>query len=119
MNDINVAITSARQKRGISQSQLARTAGISQPALSAIESGDANPSAATVILLARAMNCTISELYGESEQSGPPALTDYEEQLLTQARQLNADGRRKLAEYARDLSENERYTKERSAKTAI
>ena len=54
----------ARQARGFSQQQLARMAGVSRQAVSAVESGLSDPSLRVALALARALGLTVEEMFG-------------------------------------------------------
>ncbi len=54
----------ARQARGYSQQQLARMAGVSRQAVSAVESGQSDPSLRVALALAQALGMTVEELFG-------------------------------------------------------
>ena len=54
----------ARQARGFSQQQLAAMAGVSRQAVSAVESGQSDPSLRAALGLARALGVTVEELFG-------------------------------------------------------
>ena len=60
----------ARQARGFSQQQLAAMAGVSRQAVSAVESGQSDPSLRAALGLARALGMTVEEVFGSS--SPPP-----------------------------------------------
>lgn len=53
-----------RRSRGLSQEQLARLAGITQPVVSRIETGDRKPSLDTALRLAAVFGLTVEELFG-------------------------------------------------------
>jgi putative molybdopterin biosynthesis protein len=57
-------LRSARQARGFSQYQLARMAGVSRQAVSAVEAGLSDPSLRVALTLARALGMTVEELFG-------------------------------------------------------
>jgi putative molybdopterin biosynthesis protein len=59
-----VRLRLARQARGFSQQQLAGMAGVSQQAVSAVESGLSDPSLAVALALARALGITVEEMFG-------------------------------------------------------
>lgn len=69
--DIGANIRALRKKRQLTQKQLASRAGISQSALSDIESQVSNkrPSSTTIQLLATALGCTVAELMGETVET--------------------------------------------------
>ncbi len=60
----------ARQARGFSQQQLAGMAGVSRQAVSAVESGQSDPSLRVALALARALGMTVEELF-EAEGTIP------------------------------------------------
>jgi putative molybdopterin biosynthesis protein len=60
----------ARQARGLSQQQLAGMASVSRQAVSAVESGNCDPSLRVALALARALGMTVEELFGPGD---PPA----------------------------------------------
>jgi putative molybdopterin biosynthesis protein len=60
-------VTSARIARGLTQTELARRAGISRQALGAIESGAYHPGVAIAIRLARELGVSVEELFGEGD----------------------------------------------------
>ncbi len=55
----------ARQARGYSQLQLAGMAGVSRQAVSAVESGQSDPSLRVALALAQALGMTVDELFGD------------------------------------------------------
>jgi len=57
-------LRSARQARGFSQYQLARMAGVSRQAVSALEAGLSDPSLRVALTLGRALGLTVEELFG-------------------------------------------------------
>jgi len=63
----------ARQARGFSQQQLAGMAGVSRQAVSAVESGQSDPSLRVALALAQALGMTVDELFGG--QAAVPAVT--------------------------------------------
>jgi putative molybdopterin biosynthesis protein len=54
----------ARQARGFSQQQLAGMAGVSRQAVSAVESGQSDPSLRVALALAQALGMTVDQLFG-------------------------------------------------------
>jgi molybdopterin molybdotransferase/putative molybdopterin biosynthesis protein len=61
------ALANARIARNLTQSELARRAGISRQALGAIESGAYHPGVAIAIRLARELGMSVESLFGEIE----------------------------------------------------
>jgi len=62
------AIRELRQKRGVTQETLAADSGITGRTLSAIETGNANPTWATVGDIAAALGVSVSELAKATER---------------------------------------------------
>lgn len=62
-----VKIKERREAMGISQKELAADAGITQPAMSMIESGDRTPSVEVLIKIAIRLDCLIDELIDRSD----------------------------------------------------
>lgn len=60
--NVGKQIRTIRESKGISQSELAKNAGISQPALCQIERGTKNPSLQIGGEIARLLECTVEEL---------------------------------------------------------
>ncbi len=57
-----------RQRLGLSQEELSRICSIPRTTLSAIERGKAVPSVEYAIRLAKALNCTVEELFGQEDE---------------------------------------------------
>jgi putative molybdopterin biosynthesis protein len=69
-----VRLRLARQARGFSQQQLARMAGVSRQAVSAVEAGQSDPSLRVALALAQALGLTVEDLFGGEEMvSAVPA----------------------------------------------
>jgi len=63
--DIPARVTELRQKKGVTVTELARRAGVSQPYLRQIELGiKRNPSAAVLQRLAKALGVTVADIMG-------------------------------------------------------
>ena len=65
----------ARLARGFSQQQLAGMAGVSRQAVSAVESGQSDPSLRVALALAQALGMTVEELFGPDETIPPVTVT--------------------------------------------
>jgi molybdate-binding protein/DNA-binding XRE family transcriptional regulator len=61
-----------RVRRGWSQAELARRAGISRAAISAIEIDRLTPSVTAALALATCLGCTVEELFGNSRPAAAP-----------------------------------------------
>ena len=94
----------ARLKAKLSQKELANISGVSQQAISVIEKGERSPSEATMILLAYALGCTITDLMAPQPKEKPaPAsgseLTPEGIRIAEKIDRLSADSRRELEKY--------------------
>ena len=58
-------IAKLRENRSLTQSQLAAQCGVSQQSISKIETGNGEPSYSLADKIARALGCTIDELYAD------------------------------------------------------
>lgn len=61
-------LQSLREKCGLTQSELARRCGLSRQVVNVIESGSSVPNVLAALKLARALNCTVEELFPSSEE---------------------------------------------------
>ena len=118
MNSVGRIIKEKRENSGLSQNQLAKKAGISQAALSALEAETKNPSVETVFLLADALDCTVSELLGE-KPAGVTMLSDRQRRLLDIFAQLNDGGKNALVALAEGMLLQDNFRQENSASSAV
>lgn len=106
-----------RQELKLTQKDLGRLAGIKQPTISAIENGVNKPDFDTLVLLSDALQCTVSELMGQS--TAQSKINDIDSvRLLSLFDQLNAEGKEKLIEQAEFFLSSPKYRKEESEKKA-
>ena len=56
-------IKTTRQKQGLTQSEVAKKAGASIRAYQQYEAGEREPKASTALLIAKALNSTVEELF--------------------------------------------------------
>lgn len=95
----------------MTQAELSQKTGIKQPTISAIEKGVNKPSIDTVILLSDAMNCTVSDLIGQTARTvDPDPMTA---RLLSAFRQLNTAGRQFLIQQAEMILSQPSFRKEK------
>ena len=64
---LGAAIRRSRLARGISQEELAHRSAIDRSYMSSIERGGQNPGLVSIVLIARAMDMTVTELMAEAE----------------------------------------------------
>lgn len=62
---IGTNLKKKRQQRDLSQRELAHISGVSVQTINYIESEKRNPSAVVLQKLAKALHCTVGELFGE------------------------------------------------------
>lgn len=96
MANIGGKIRQLRKERGLTQVQVSQLSGVSQSAISDIESGRVTklPNIDTVGKIASALGCTVAELLGEGAPAAAPSdgLTPTERQLILDFRALNTQG---------------------------
>lgn len=63
-----------RKARGWSQEELAVQSGIPRSSVSAIEAGRLTPSVSAALAVAKALECSVEELFGSGDTSGPGGL---------------------------------------------
>ena len=115
-----------RENAGMRQLDLGQHLGVSAQAVSKWELGKAEPDRECIEKMCNLFGIDSDTLLGISLPSFSeitkslhrPSVepSEDEQQLLSLYRQLNASGRDKLMDYARDLSENDRYTKDTQSK---
>lgn len=115
--EIGEKIRLRRAKLKMTQVDLARKAGIKQPTISAIENGVNKPAIDTIILIAHALNCDVSDLV---DQAAPaPAVSDPAfANLLSIFNQLNSAGRSFLLQQAESILMQPAFRKEGSIYSA-
>ncbi|MBF7104387.1 helix-turn-helix transcriptional regulator [Pediococcus pentosaceus] len=55
----------ARLEKNMSQSQLAEVIGVTRQTIGLVESGEYNPTLKLCVLICKALNCTLDELFWE------------------------------------------------------
>lgn len=65
----NLKMKFKRIEMEMSQSQLAKKAGVTRQTIGLIESGEFNPSIKLCIAICKALNCTLDELFWEDEEN--------------------------------------------------
>jgi len=68
--DLAANVCLLRMERGLSQKQLAEAAGLSQPRITDIERGDANPTLLTITRIANALGVRVERLFADKVVSG-------------------------------------------------
>ena len=104
-------IKEIRNKKNISQVQLAELLGITQPSLAAIESGKRVPKLETLMRIAAALDTSVLSLLPSEISEGSIIPSPEDRELLEAVSDLNDSGRKKVREYAADLGNNPNYRK--------
>jgi len=60
---MNERMKSARQAKGLSQSELSKLVGVSRQTVNMVESGEYNPTLALCIKICEALDCTLNDLF--------------------------------------------------------
>ena len=104
-------IKSIREKKRISQKQLAAAIGTSQSAIAEYESGQKTPKLETFSRIAAALDTSVLALLPSEISEGATILSPENRELLEAVSDLNDSGRKKVREYAADLGNNPNYRK--------
>ena len=102
-------IKSIREKKRISQKQLAAAIGTSQSAIAEYESGQKTPKLETLSRIAAALDTSVLSLLPSEISEGSIIPSPEDRELLEAVSDLNTAGRKKVREYAADLSKNPDY----------
>ena len=101
-------IAEMRKKKGLSQRALAKSCGVSQPTISAIESSTKAPSTVTVSLVASALGCTVAELMGETVETRKPTDDEIKFALFGGDQEITDEQFEEVKRYALYLKERGR-----------
>ena len=110
ISKMNYNIRNIREKKNISQKQLAEIIGSSQPTVAAYEAGQKTPKLETLTRIADALEVNVLALLPSDITHGSIVPSERERELLEAVSDLNDTGKKKVIEYARDLSKIEEYT---------
>lgn len=115
--DIGEALRLRRVQLKMTQIDLARKTGIKQPTISAIETGTNKPNIDTIVLLSQALDCTVSDLLGQSnpQQDPEPAAV----RLMAIFDQLNDAGKNSLLALAESMLRQADFRQDGSISSAI
>lgn len=92
------------------QAEIARMLGVSKPTVTNWIKGVNTPNIELLNQLCRILNISFSEMFEESQNSYTQSPPD-EQQLVTDYRSFNDEGKEKVREYVADLKGNPRYKK--------
>lgn len=102
MSEIGKEIRRIREGKGWSQAELAVYAGSSQPTVNQIESGKRNPSTATLVKLARALEVEVADFFPKAQAS-----LSFEEFADEEDRQEEAERERHANKFKASFSSEE------------
>ena len=109
MSSIGDRIIAKRTQKGLSQNKLAKSAGISQSALSSIESCTKSPSTDTISRLAAALGCSAAELLGEDVETRQPTDNEIKFALFGgDAEEISDEQLEEVKRYAHYLKERKK-----------
>lgn len=117
MSVVGEMIKKKRMQLNISQNKLAKSAGIAQATLSAIENSTKSPAVDTVEKLAAALYCSVSELMGEEKENGF-VLTEQQRRILDIFAQLNDSGKEFLMTQAEFAIHQDHFRQDVSVQSA-
>lgn len=115
--DVGNNLREIRNSLRMTQADLSQRAGIKQPTISAIENGVNKPAIETLLLLAKALGCTVSDLIGET--SPKPQLEPGADYLISIYSQLNKSGQSMLVSQAEIILQQPAMRKKGSIPSAI
>ncbi len=108
---MNYNIRNIREKKNISQKQLAEIIGSSQPTVAAYEAGQKTPKLETLARIANALEVNVLALLPSDITYGSIVPNERERELLEAVSNLNDSGLEKVREYAHDIGMNPEYRK--------
>ncbi|MCL6445042.1 MAG: helix-turn-helix domain-containing protein [Alicyclobacillus sp.] len=102
MKKVHERIVEIRKALGMSGNQLAKTSGIAQSTISAIESGKTSPTIDSLERICAAFGITLSDFFSEEDEQFPPDLL----QLMETVKNLTPQQRIKLNQFIEDMLMN-------------
>lgn len=107
--EIGAKIRYFRELRGLSQKGLASKIGVSNSRVSNWEQGINRPDADILAAICHALEVSADNLLDVKLSND--SLTESEQQLLTDYRSFNDEGKEKVRDYVADLADNPKYKK--------
>lgn len=98
------------ERSQFTQAEIARALGISKASVTNWIKGVNSPNIELLEPLCKLLNITIADMFKEHPET-EDMLTPDEQQLITDYREFNAEGKEKVREYVADLKGNPRYKK--------
>ena len=104
-----------REELGITQTQLAEKIGVTKGAIGNYETDANSPKASMMYKIFEALQCDANYLYQDDMfDAASVMLPEDEREMLRLYKQLNQEGKEKLADYADDLVRSGKYIKNSS-----
>jgi len=97
--EIGERIKDLRSKLGITQTLLAKNAGLTSAAISQFEAGSRKPSFDALSKLASAFNVSTDFLLGKKEESPKPKLAPEYEDMINGFYELSEEGKKMMLDY--------------------
>lgn len=116
--DIGESVRLRRTQLRMTQKDLSQKTGIKQPTISAIENGVNKPAIETIVLISDALNCTVSDLVGQSVSAGEE-MDPYTQRLVSIFSQLNDAGKDFLLSQADFAIRQAAFRQDGSASSAV
>lgn len=110
-----VKVRELMKKKGITQNELAKMAGLSSSGISTALNSEGNPRSTTMAAIAEALGCTVAELIGE-EPAQPSPQVALPHRLMEMYAALNEEGQQRLMELAEDMTQLDRWTQKKGTK---
>lgn len=105
------------KRKGISQNELARKAGLSSSGISTTLSESGNPRESSMVSIYEALGMTPEEFW--TDRRYPETLDSDQEHLLVIFEQLNPTGRQFMIQQAESILQQSAFRKDKSASLAI
>ena len=104
-----------REELGMTQTQLAEKIGVTKGAIGNYETDANSPKASMMYKIFEALQCDANYLYQDDMfDAASVMLPENEREILRLYKQLNQEGKEKLADYADDLVRSGKYIKNSS-----
>ena len=105
-----------RERKGLSQKEVAISLGVAPPQISKWESGTTDPTLENLIKLSELYGITLDEIIGRPQLDG--TLTHEERDMVRIMRRMNQEGRKAVMNYAEFTLSKDEFRKELLAETA-